>query len=115
MGSSSSIKNLAQSSQFSADDFEAEEVEKPVSKLRYSRNTEEKHIEKLIKTKKPQKEEEGGLRRSNTTLEGLKINSSNVASRERSYSPDGSSLREQAQILEKLDLSVSEYSDMFDE
>ena len=111
----SSIKNLQQSSQFLPEDFE-EEPEKPVSKLRYSRNTEEKAAEKRSLKKLVKDEGEGGpggLRRSNTTLEGLKINSSNVASRERSYSPDASSLREQAQILEKLDLSVSEYSDMF--
>ena len=45
----------------------------------------------------------------------MKMISSNVASRERSYSPDSSSIREQAQILDKLDLSASEYSGMFDE
>lgn len=41
----SSIKNLQQSSQFLPEDFE-EEPEKPVSKLRYSRNNEEKAAEK---------------------------------------------------------------------
>jgi hypothetical protein len=124
LASSSSIKNLAQSNQFLPEDFEGEEeFEKPVSKLRYSRNTQEKtgvkpvemQAKKIVRKEKEVEEGPSTLRRSNTTLEGLKINSSNVASRERSYSPDGSSLREQAQILEKLDLSVSEYSDMFDE
>lgn len=68
LGSSHSIKNLNQSSQFLPQDFESqEEHENPVvSKLRYSRKNEEKPTE--LKQEKKKLKEESVLRRSNTTV-----------------------------------------------
>lgn len=60
-------------------------------------------------TSKKTQEKQSTLKRRHTDISDIK---DAIQSRERSLSPES---KEQAEMLEKLDVSASEYSDMFDE
>lgn len=75
-------------------------------------------LKRLTSSKEIKKKPEMKLKRRNTDIMSLNIKQSKHASsieRDCSPSPDHSPTRPNSRLLKKLDLSVSQYSDMFEE